>query len=76
MWSCQQNDSKRAIELLREHQSRYTSGALQEERLATEVLAFCLAQKPDDARQSLRRLARVSPESPYLAQLARSCAAD
>lgn len=63
-----------ALEASREHGARFPSGALREERMATEALAACALGLRDEAQKLSAELARTSPASAYLARIRAACA--
>lgn len=67
-------DASTALALLEDHEREFPSGALVEERLASEVFALCgLGRRADAARVAADLLQRA-PGSPLRARVLESCA--
>jgi hypothetical protein len=64
-----------ALEILAEHERRFVSGALTEERKAARVLALCALGRTGEARELARAFVNASPRSLLLLRLERSCVA-
>jgi hypothetical protein len=64
---------EKALGLLREQAQRFPGGALEQERMAAEVLALCSLGRVDEARGTAERFARVFPRSPLLSRVQSSC---
>jgi hypothetical protein len=62
-----------ALRLLGEHQRRFPSGRLVEERRAARVQALCALGNRASAQSELERLARSSPRSPHVARARAAC---
>ncbi len=62
-----------ALRILARHERQHGPGALQQERLATRVLALCALDRTQQAEASARELQSVAPAAPYLARLRTSC---
>ncbi|RYZ06393.1 MAG: hypothetical protein EOO73_15545 [Myxococcales bacterium] len=62
-----------ALRLLNEHQQRFPSGRLVEERRAARIQALCALGNRGAAEAELTRLARSSPRSPHLARAQQAC---
>jgi len=62
-----------ALKLLDEHQRRFASGALAQERSAARVQALCALGRTEEANAESARLTRRSPNSPQAAQAKRFC---
>jgi hypothetical protein len=62
-----------ALRALDEHQRRFPSGALTEERRGARAQALCTLGNRAEAEKELARLARSSPSSPHLAQARKLC---
>ncbi|HXX68558.1 MAG TPA: hypothetical protein VEK07_15325 [Polyangiaceae bacterium] len=65
-----------ALKTLEEHERRFPTGALTEERMAARVQALCALGRPGDAKGELSRLARAYPGSPHLQSARRVCGID
>lgn len=74
----QMNDglSSDALRTLDEHERRFPTGALAEERMAARVQALCALGRNSEARGELRRLAHAYPGSPHLLSARRVCGID
>jgi hypothetical protein len=66
--------SERALALLRRHAVEFPSGALLQERIATQALAFCALGRVAEGQRAIGELARTSASSPLLGSARRSCA--
>jgi hypothetical protein len=66
-------NAPRAIELLHEHASRFSDGALTEERSVELVSALCRVGRVAEARKEAARFLRATPESPSAEAVRRSC---
>lgn len=62
-----------ALKALEEHQRRYPSGALAEERTAARIRALCALGRVNEAQSELTRLSQSTPESPHLARARKAC---
>jgi hypothetical protein len=63
-----------ALKALDEHQRKFPSGALAEERRAAKAQALCALGRSAEAKTELSRLARSSPQSASAARAAQFCA--
>ncbi len=66
-------DPQAALSLAKQHAALYPRGTLRQERLATQILALCGLQRPEEARVLVRELERVAPRSPHLMRIRTSC---
>jgi hypothetical protein len=66
--------SERALALLQRHAMEFPSGALLQERFATQALAFCALGRVAEGQRAIGELARRSASSPLLGSARRSCA--
>jgi hypothetical protein len=66
-------DPQAALLLAKQHAVLYPRGTLRQERLATQILALCGLQRPEEARVLVRELERVAPRSPHLMRIRTSC---
>jgi hypothetical protein len=64
------------VKVLDEHQRRFPSGALSEERRAAKAQALCLLGRVDEGRAELARLAPRSPAAATAQQVCDGAAAD
>src|SRR4029079_2443563 len=62
-----------ALTVLSEHERRFPTGALREEREAARVLAFCALGRVADARSLARAFVSAAPGSVLVPRLERSC---
>jgi hypothetical protein len=62
-----------ALQLLNEHQRRFPSGRLSEERRGARAQALCALGRRSEAESELTRLARVTPRSLHLARARKAC---
>jgi hypothetical protein len=62
-----------ALKALDEHQRRFASGALVQERLAARVQALCALGRAQEAKAESIKLKRSSPNSPQAAQMSSPC---
>lgn len=62
-----------ALKALDEHQRRFASGALVQERSAARIQALCALGRADEARAESIKLKRNSPNSPQTAQAKLPC---
>jgi len=69
-------DAAEALAMLDRYKARYPMGTLQQEQLATRVLALCLQGRYSVARAFARELERTAPQSPHLARIRASCVAE
>ncbi|HTQ05678.1 MAG TPA: hypothetical protein VMI54_17570, partial [Polyangiaceae bacterium] len=67
------SDPNAALAWLGEHERRFPSGALREERQAAKVLAFCALGRVAEARGLARAFLSASPGSVLVPRLERSC---
>lgn len=67
--------SERALQLLQLHAMQFPTGALLQERFATQALAFCALGRVAEGQRAIGELARLSASSPLLGSARRSCAA-
>jgi hypothetical protein len=65
-----------ALKTLAEHERRFPTGALAEERMAARVQALCALGRTAEARSDLARLTRVNPRSAHLDRARRICGID
>jgi outer membrane protein assembly factor BamD (BamD/ComL family) len=65
-----------ALKTLAEHERRFPTGSLAEERLAARVQALCMLGRTADAKSDLMRLTRAYPRSPQLERARRVCGFD
>ena len=63
-----------ALLALAEHERKFPSGALAEERAAARARALCALGRTKEAQAELARLERASPGSPHAVRAARACA--
>jgi hypothetical protein len=62
-----------ALRTLSEHERRFPSGALAEERLAARVQSLCALGRVAEAKADLTKLARAHPQSPHLDRARKFC---
>jgi hypothetical protein len=62
-----------ALRALTEHERRFPTGALAEERLAARVQALCLGGRRNEGRVYLTQLAQGYPRSPHLKRAQAAC---
>jgi len=62
-----------ALKALDEHQRRFASGALVQERSAARIQALCALGRAEEARIESIKLKRTSPNSPQAAQMSSPC---
>lgn len=62
-----------ALRALGEHQRRFPTGVLAEERSAARVQALCALGRSHEARIEIAQLARTAPRSPHLAHARSAC---
>jgi hypothetical protein len=62
-----------ALGVLAEHQRRFPRGVLAQERIAARVQALCALGRVGEAKSELRRLSKVSPNSPHEARARKAC---
>jgi hypothetical protein len=62
-----------ALTALGEHQRKFPSGVLTQERTAARVQALCALGRTKEAQSELARLARISPNSPHEARARKAC---
>ena len=65
-----------ALRTLAEHERRFPTGALAEERMAARVQALCALGRANEAKSDLTRLMRAYPRSPQLERARRMCGID
>lgn len=63
-----------ALKALDEHQRRFPSGVLSQERSAARVQALCALGRTDDGLRELKRLERAAPGSPHVVRAQKACA--
>jgi hypothetical protein len=68
--------ARSALSLLDEHEKRFPSGALGEERSAARVLSLCALGRTEEARRTATAFLEGSPRSPLIPRLRGSCALD
>jgi hypothetical protein len=68
--------ARESLGLLDRYASRFPQGTLQQEALATRVLALCQAGRAPEARRTADQLVRIAPRSAHLIRLASSCIFD
>jgi len=61
------------LRLLDEHERKFPSGRLAEERRAARIQALCALGELSEAEVELARLKQSSPRSPHLARAQRAC---
>ncbi len=62
-----------ALKALDEHQRRFSSGALAQERSAARIQALCALGRTSEAKAESVKLMRISPKSPQAAQAKLPC---
>ena len=62
-----------ALKTLEEHQRKFPSGALSQERVAARVQALCALGRMKEAEAELKRLSKLSPRSPHEARARKAC---
>jgi len=62
-----------ALKALEEHQRRFPTGALAEERTAARIRALCALGRVNEAQTDLTMLSRSIPDSPHLARARKVC---
>jgi TolA-binding protein len=62
-----------ALKALDEHQRKFPSGVLAQERTAARVRALCAMGRTGEAQVEFARLARTSPRSPHVARARKAC---
>jgi hypothetical protein len=67
-------NAAKALQLARQHQSRYPSSRLRIEREAIEVRSLCSLGRTAEARKIAERVRARAPSSPVSAALAETCA--
>jgi len=74
----QMNDglTENALKTLAEHEKRFPSGALTEERMAARVRTLCSLGRSDEAKSELARFARIYPRSPHIERDRKLCGFD
>jgi hypothetical protein len=65
-----------ALKALNEHQRRFPSGVLSQERSAARVQALCALGRKSEGVRELQRLERKAPGSPHVARARKACAVD
>jgi hypothetical protein len=65
-----------ALQALDEHQRRFPSGVLAQERGAARVQALCALGRVAEGVAELKRLERIAPESPHVARARKACDLD
>jgi hypothetical protein len=65
-----------ALKTLGEHERRFPTGALAEERMAARVQAMCALGRTAEAQSDLTMLTRAYPQSSYLERARRVCGID
>ena len=65
-----------ALTALDEHQRKFPSGVLRQERSAARVQALCALGRTKEARTAFERLARTSPSSPHVVRARKACGFD
>jgi hypothetical protein len=68
------NKAGRALELLDEHESAYSGGALSQERQALRVLVLCQTGQREAARHLAVEFLTAAPRSPLVPRVRSSCA--
>jgi hypothetical protein len=63
----------RALAILAQHVEQFPNGALVEERVATQIMAYCKLGRLDEARRALNQFASSWPESPHWARIRTAC---
>lgn len=64
----------KALQLLDEQLLRFRGGTLEQERVATRVLALCQLGLRAEAQEALAALERTFPASPLLSRVRAACA--
>lgn len=62
-----------ALTALDEHQRKFPSGVLGQERSAARVQALCALGRTKEARSAFERLARTAPSSPHVVRARKAC---
>jgi hypothetical protein len=62
-----------ALTALDDHQRKFPSGVLVQERSAARVQALCALGRTKEARTAFERLARTSPSSPHVVRARKAC---
>ncbi len=62
-----------ALMLLGEHEQRFPAGVLTEERVATQVIAYCRSGRGAEAQARLRQFANRWPKSPHWSRIHSAC---
>jgi hypothetical protein len=65
-----------ALKALDDHQRKFPSGVLVQERSAARVQALCALGRTKEARTAFERLARTSPSSPHVVRARKACGFD
>jgi hypothetical protein len=65
-----------ALTALDDHQRKFPSGVLVQERSAARVQALCALGRTKEARTAFERLARTSPSSPHVVRARKACGFD
>ncbi len=68
-------DPHRQLQLIAEHERRFSGGQLVPERMACHVDALCSLGRVAEARRIVAELLRLAPQSHYAARARKSCAA-
>jgi len=68
-----QGNASRALVLLLQHERRFPSGVLSEERSAELVVTFCQLGRITEARQEAERFLRTAPQSALAPRVRASC---
>lgn len=63
----------RALEIVAEHEEACPNGALNEERQATRIIAWCELGRMAEASQALAQLREQAPRSPQLGRIQAAC---
>jgi TolA-binding protein len=63
-----------ALTLLGEHERRFPAGVLTEERVATQLIAYCRSGRGAEAQARLQQFASRWPKSPHLSRIRSACA--
>jgi hypothetical protein len=62
-----------ALKTLDEHQRKFPSGLLAQERASARIQALCALGRVKEAETELGRLSRLSPQSPHEARAREAC---
>lgn len=65
--------ASRALALVAEQEQRFRGGALEQERAATKIIAFCGLGRSEEARSQRANFVRRWPRSPLLSRVRNAC---